>query len=133
MGPGSTPGHKTRPAAGRWAVCTERHQNTSLPNTSKIGRDGGSTVRRTSISIFLIRCGFFAKHRTRRSPFSGGTSRKFGEDVTVFCSHTLSHASDPSGSTADKGLHAQGFMHLNIEIYHSRDVMPPESLTLHVY
>ena len=44
MGPGSTPGHKTRPAAGRWAVCTERHQNTSLPNTSKIGRGGGSTV-----------------------------------------------------------------------------------------
>ena len=25
-------------------MCTERHQNTSLPNTSKIGRGGGSTV-----------------------------------------------------------------------------------------
>ena len=44
MGPGSTPWHKTRPPAGRWAVCTERHQGTSLPNTSKIGRGGGSTV-----------------------------------------------------------------------------------------
>ena len=44
IGLGSTPGHKTRPAAGRWAVCTERHQNTSLPNTSKIGPGRGSTV-----------------------------------------------------------------------------------------
>ena len=41
MGPGSTPGHKTRPTAGRWAVCTEPHQCTS---TSWDLRAGG-TVR----------------------------------------------------------------------------------------
>ena len=29
MGLGSTPGHKTRPTAGRWAACTEPHQYTS--------------------------------------------------------------------------------------------------------
>ena len=54
-------------------------------------------ARRTSISIFFNQMLIFslAKTRTRRSPFSGGTSRKFGEDVTgprVSGLSTLSHA-----------------------------------------
>ena len=44
MGPGSTPGHKTRPTAGRWAVCTEPHRTSApaLPGTSEpAARSGG--------------------------------------------------------------------------------------------
>ena len=51
MGPGSTPWHKTRPPAGRWAVCTEPHQCTRASRdlragAARSGVDGGSSVAR---------------------------------------------------------------------------------------
>ena len=45
MGPGSTPWHKTRPPAGRGAVCTEPHQCTRASRDLRAGGTvGGSTV-----------------------------------------------------------------------------------------
>ena len=53
FGSGSTPGHKLRPAAGRWAVCTEQHQCTSLPKTPKLA---AVTVGGRSCTQLNCRC-----------------------------------------------------------------------------
>ena len=50
MGPGSTPWHKTRPTAGRWAVCTEPHQCT---RASRDLRAGGTVRGHTAVEVVL--------------------------------------------------------------------------------
>ena len=56
MGPGSTPGHKTRPAAGRGGLCApNRTSAPALPGTSELvvwlGVDSGISAARALLQV----------------------------------------------------------------------------------